>query len=89
MAKRSEIEAQMAALQQQLDQAEPDEEVWVKHGDHEVKLTGKRAASVLKKFGTLFDDESGDEGDDESDDQGDDEDPKGGVTGYFRRKPAK
>lgn len=86
MAKRSEIEAKMAALQKELDAADPDEEVWVRsESGHEVKLTGKRAASVLSKFGGLFDSDN-EKGDDDQGDEDEGEEDDKGAAGYFRRK---
>jgi predicted 3-demethylubiquinone-9 3-methyltransferase (glyoxalase superfamily) len=52
MAKRSELEAQMAALAEQLKTVEDDDdyEVWVKNDKgHETKVPSKRAAGWLKE----------------------------------------
>lgn len=96
MAKRSDIEAQIAALQSQLDDADTDDEVWIKEGDREVKVTGKKATSILGRFADLWDTEDGAAGDDDDDDQAGkdgkggagkdkkDAAPKGG--GYFGRR---
>lgn len=59
---KAELEAAMAALQGEIDGAEPDEEVWIMGEDNvQIKLTGQRASSVLAKFSHLFDD-TGDTG---------------------------
>lgn len=81
---RAEIEASIAELQAELDTAETDDEIWIKHPDgHEVKVTGRKASNVLKKFGGIFDDDADDqsEGDDQEES---DEQPGGGDGGYFR-----
>lgn len=52
MASRSEIEAQMAALQQQLETAADDDdyEVWVKNDKgHETRLPSSKASGWLKE----------------------------------------
>lgn len=65
MAKRSEVEARIAALQAELENADTDDEVWIKEGDHEIKVTGKRATTILSRFSKLWEDDGGegDEGD--------------------------
>ena len=63
MPTRDEIERNIAALQEQLANADTGDEVWVKDGDHEVKISGKRATTILNKFSKLWEDEGGDEGD--------------------------
>lgn len=88
---RSQIEAELAALQSELDGADTDDEVWVKGPDgHEVKVTGRRATNVLSRFGSLFDapDAGADGGDgtDEDGDQGDEDDPAPSGGGYFKRR---
>ena len=74
MAKRSEIEARIKALQDELDNADTDDEVWIKEGDREIKVSGKRATSILSRFSDLWEDEGGDGADDAgngTDDAGD------------------
>lgn len=85
MAKRSEIEKQMADLQKQLDSADTDDEIWIKdESGHEIKVTGRRATSVLNRYAKLFEEKTeGDQGDDEGDE--DEKDPAP-PTGYFGRK---
>ena len=88
MAKRSkeEIAAAMAELQAELDSADDDDEIWVKHPDgHEVRVRGRKASNVLKSFGNIFDDPAEEPADEEGDDQlPDDDQPGGGDGGYFR-----
>jgi hypothetical protein len=88
---RSQIEAELAALQSELDGADTDDEVWVKGPDgHEVKVTGRRATNVLSRFGSLFDapDEGGAAGGDgaDEDEDEDEKDPEPGGAGYFKRR---
>lgn len=87
MAKRSkeEIAAAIAELQAEMDTADDDDEIWVKHPDgHEVRVRGRKASNVLKSFGGIFDDPApADEGE-EGDELPDDEQPGGGDGGYFR-----
>lgn len=71
MAKRSDIEARIAALQAELDGADTDDEVWIKDGDHEIKVSGKRATTILGRYAKLWEDET-DGGDADADDAGDD-----------------
>lgn len=75
MARRSEIEARIKALQDELDGADTDDEIWIKEGDGpEIKVSGKRATTVLNRFSKLWEDE-GDDGEDAGD-AGEDEPPK-------------
>lgn len=86
--KRSDIQSQIEALQAQLDQADTDDEVWVKDDNgREVKVSGRRATSILGRLGLLDDDgdDDDDAGDDDAgDDVDDDKKPAGG--GYFNRR---
>ena len=75
MAKRSEIEARIKALQDELDGADTDDEVWIKDGDHEIKVSGKRATTILSRYSKLWEDE-GDDGDGDAGDANGDEPPK-------------
>lgn len=92
MPKRSELEAQMAALQAELDKADTDDEIWVKDDNgREIKISGRRATSVLKRLG-MHDITDGDEpaegepaegdGDPEADP---DPEPAGGYFGRRRK----
>lgn len=84
MATSNDIKAQIEALQAELANADTDDAIWVKDGDHEVKISGKRATTVLNKFAKLWEVEAeGDQGDGDDSDQGD-EKPK--TNGYFGRK---
>lgn len=74
MAKRSEVEARIAALQAELENADTDDEVWIKDGDHQVQITGKRATTILSRYAKLWEDENGD-GEDEEE-VAEDEKPK-------------
>lgn len=83
--KRSDVEAQIAALQAELDTADTDDEVWVKGDDgREYKVTGRRATSVLKKLGLadiLADDSEEPAGEEAEEEQEEDPKPKGGYFG--------
>lgn len=95
-AKRSEIEKQIAALQTQLDNADTDDEIWLKDGDHEIKISGKRATSILGRYAHLWETDDAttepEEGapadtEDDSDAAGDaPADEKPAQRGYFGRK---
>jgi hypothetical protein len=84
--KRSDVEAQIAALQAELDTADTDDEIWVKGDDgREYKVTGRRATSVLKKLGLadiLSDDSEEQAGEEETEEEPED-DPQP-HNGYFR-----
>ena len=84
---KDEIAAAIAELQAEMDSADDDDEIWVKHPDgHEVRVRGRKASNVLKRFGGIFDDveEAGDSEGQEGDELPDDEQPGGGDGGYFR-----
>lgn len=91
MPKRSEIQAQMDALAEQLKGAEDDDdyEVWVKNDKgHETKVPSKRAAGWLKEnFGISLSDvpDVADETDG-TDDKTDTKTPPTG--GYFGKRKA-
>lgn len=84
--KRSDVEAQIAALQAELDTADTDDEIWVKGDDgREYKVTGRRATSVLKKLGLsdiLADDTEEPAGEETEEEPEEDPKPK---NGYFGR----
>lgn len=91
---RAQLEAAMAELQAELDGADTDDEVWIKEGDREFKVTGRRATTVLGRFKDLWEesdasagqgDQDGD-GDDQDDDDDQADDQPGGGTSYFRRR---
>jgi hypothetical protein len=85
---KAELEAAMAALQGEIDGAEPDEEVWVMGDDGvQVKLTGQRASSVLAKFSHLFDGtgDTGDTGDGGEGGEGGEGAPQTPGDSIFRR----
>ena len=90
MASRKEIEDQIAALQQELESADTDDELVIEENGRRFHIKGKRATKALSRFADLWpDDDKSDEGDgDEGDDDGDGDDadpaPKGG--GYFNRR---
>jgi len=83
--KRSDVEAQIAALQAELDTADTDDEIWVKGDDgREYKVTGRRATSVLKKLGLsdiLSDDTEEQAGEETEEEPEEDPKPKGGYFG--------
>ena len=55
MATKAEIQAQIDALTASMDDADGDDEVWVKdESGREFKFTGSRAGSIIEKFGDLF-----------------------------------
>lgn len=86
---RKEYEDAIKALQAEMDSAEPDEEVWVEDpSGTRVRLTGKRASSVLGRFAHLFEDES-DQGEPAGDDDGDESDAKPAGGGYFAKRAKK
>lgn len=87
MAKRSEIEKQIAALQADLDNADTDDEIWIKEGDREFKVTGKRATTVLSRFSDLFEESVPADGEEGEGEEGEGE-PAGGG-GYFTKKTKK
>ena len=76
MAKRSDIEKQIAALQAELDGADTDDEVWIKDGDREVKVSGKRATAILGRYADLWKEDDRDAGDGDEEDVEEDEKPK-------------
>lgn len=88
-AKRSDIEKQIAALQAELEGADTDDEIWIKdESGHEIKVSGKRATTVLNRFAKLWETE-GDEEDEDEDEQeeADDKGAKDAKTGgYFKSK---
>jgi hypothetical protein len=80
---RAQVEADMASLQAELDGADTNDEVWIKDDSgREIKVTGRRATTVLSRFGDLFQEPSADG---EGQGEGDEEDPKP-AGGYFGRK---
>jgi hypothetical protein len=84
---RSQIEAQMAALQAELEGADTDDEVWIREEDGPaIRVSGKRATAVLDKYKHLWG-ESGDgaDGADDGADGADGADPAP-ASGYFGRK---
>lgn len=96
MAKRSDIERKIADLQAELENADTDDEIWLKDSTGtEVKVTGRRATTVLERFKELWaSEESGEEdgeGDGRTGDEGsaDPTDGPAGGTGYFGRRKAK
>ena len=92
MAKRSEIQAQIEALNAELEGAEDDEEeyeVWMKNDKgQETRVPGSRAASWLQEnFGISLKDAAppaGGEGD--GGEGGDPKDPKPKGGGYFSKR---
>jgi hypothetical protein len=81
---RAQVEADMAALQAELDTADTDDEVWIKdESGREIKVTGRRATTVLSRFGDLFQEAAPEEGGAEG--EGEEADPKP-AGGYFGRK---
>lgn len=83
--RKSDVERQIAALQAQLADADSDDEIWIKDGDHEIKVTGNRATTVLQRFAKLWEtDEGGDEGDEGDEKQ----DPPAAAkkSSYFKGK---
>lgn len=75
MPSRAEIEKSIAALQAQLENADTDDEVWIKDGDHEIKVSGKRATAILGRYAKLWEAEE-DDGEEESEGESEDEKPK-------------
>lgn len=69
------------------DEADANYEIWVKKGDHEVKLTGAKARAFATKFG--IEDEDSDAGDGEDQDAEDADEPPARTGGYGFGKKAK
>jgi hypothetical protein len=92
MAKKSDIEAQIAALQEELANADTDDEIWIKDDSgREIKVSGKRATSVLRRFEDLWkDDETPEEDEGEPEASAAPKDPKAAPEsrppGYFGRR---
>lgn len=83
--RKSDVERQIAALQAQLDSAESDDEVWIKDGDHEIKVTGNRASTILGRFSKLWEaEEEGEEG--EASDEKQDPPAAAKKPSYFKGK---
>ena len=82
MASRAEIEKNIAALQAQLENADTDDEVWIKDGDHEIKVSGRRATAILGRYAKLW--EAEEEGDDEEESGEESEDEKPKREGLFK-----
>lgn len=85
MPKRSDIERQITELQAQLEQADTDDEVWIRDGDHEIKVSGKRATAILGRFKGLWEQEP-EAGEAEGEGEGEEEPdaPPAGGGGYFK-----
>ncbi len=84
---RTAVQAEIEALQAELDTAETDDEIWVKGDDgREYKVTGRRATSIFAKLG-LTDDSEGEEGEGDEGDQEPEDDPapKGGYFGRGKK----
>lgn len=78
---RAQIEAQIAALQGELDGADTDDEVWLQEdGGPAVRVTGKRATSVLNRYAHMWADDEP-EGDPEPE-----PDPEPQGAGIFKRR---
>lgn len=88
MPTKAQIQQQIDALTAQMDDADTDDEVWVKdETGREVKVTGKRATSILDRFADLWKDDDADAGDGDKGDKGDgDKDDKPAGGGYFGRR---
>jgi hypothetical protein len=82
MAQRDEIQAQIAALQKQLEAADGGDELWVKDPKtgHETKLTGAHAQKWLRRLGLDDDEDTGDD-----DGEGQDPPPSGGNSVWGRK----
>jgi hypothetical protein len=73
---------------QDLDDSENTDEVWIKDGDREYKVTGKRATSLLDKL-LPPDEDTGDDGEDaEADVPAEDVTPDRHSARYFGKKSA-
>lgn len=83
MAKRSRtaVQAEIEALQAELDTAETDDEIWIKdESGREYKVTGRRATSIFAKLG-LNDDDQAEGGEEAEEEAEEDPKPKGGYFG--------
>lgn len=91
MAKRSEIQSKIEQLQAELENADTDDEIWLKDASGtEVKVSGKRATAVLDRFKELWATEDEGEGDGEGDgrtgDDGSSDQTDAPTGGYFGRR---
>ena len=89
MPERADIEKQIADLQSQLDAADTDDEIWIKDpSGHEIKVTGKKATSVLNKFAALWTDDNPENDEPEEDDTEEPETdgPLRDERGYFKSR---
>jgi hypothetical protein len=84
MASKAEIEKQIADLTASLDTADTDDEVWVKEGGTEFKVSGRRATAFLDKFAHLWETPTADADKDKDADKDADKDKKP-AGGYFGR----
>jgi hypothetical protein len=85
MAGRDEIQAQIAALQKQLEAADGGDELWVRDPKtgHETKLTGAHAQKWLRRLGLDDEEPEGDDGADGG--EGQDPPPSGGNSVWGRK----
>lgn len=85
MPTRKEVESQIAALQKELEDApEEADEIWIKEGEREYKVTGARASKIFARWSDLFEDQS--EGSSEDTEGGIEQEGKPKETGYFKKK---
>lgn len=95
--KRSEIEKQIATLQAELDGADTDDEIFIMdESGHQVRLTGRRATTILQRYAKLWEtnddapeESEEDDASDAEDGEDDDNSPDPDATprqGYFGRK---
>lgn len=83
---RTAVQAEIEALQAELDTAETDDEIWVKGDDgREYKVTGRRATSIFAKLGLTDDEGDEGEGEEEAEEPEDDPAPKGGYFGRGKK----
>jgi hypothetical protein len=84
--KRSDIQAQIDKLTADLDAADTDDEVWIRDGSREIKVTGNRATTILGKFSDLWKSEPDEDDDDQDDDDNGKPDKKPAGGGYFGKR---
>jgi hypothetical protein len=88
MASRKDIQAQIDALTQELESADPEEveEVWISEGGREFKVTGSKAQKILSRWADLFADPETPEDETADADVQREDTEKPGKPGYFRKK---